>query len=113
MLGAVSFDDQVMFKTSEVGDVSADRMLTPKVDTEFPVAQRPPQQRLSISRIVTHPSGEGALPLWYRVLGHPIRVSGLGVRVNPPTSSLCLLTPPRGESVRKQSRGALIVQSVS
>ena len=31
MLGAVSFDDQVMFKTSEVGDVSADRMLTPKV----------------------------------------------------------------------------------
>jgi len=85
MLRAIRFDDQVMFEAGEVGDVYADWMLTSKVDPEFPVSQRPPQQRLGVGLFVTHLSSEASLPLWNRVLRHPIRVSGLGVRVNPPS----------------------------
>ena len=79
MLGAVRFDNQVMFEAGEIGDVSTDRMLTPKVDTEFPVSQRPPQQRLGVGLFISHLSSEGSLPFGNRVQWHPIRVSGLGV----------------------------------
>ena len=116
MLRAIRFDDQVMFEAGEIGDVSTDRMLTPKVNTEFPVSQRPPQQRLGVSRIVTHPSGEGSLPVRESTARHACFISQTRSEINPPLLAgraphqLALLadSPQRGECFKKRNHFSVV-----
>ncbi len=79
MLGAVGLHDQTTLETHEVDDVTADRMLTAESHTELVAAQPPPQQRLSIGLLMSHPPCEAPLPLWDRMLGHQTGVSALRV----------------------------------
>ena len=107
MLGAIGFDDQEVFEADEVDDVFPNRMLAPEMDTEFPVSQRPPQQRLSVGRIVTHPSGEGSLPTRESTAGHACFIRQTRSEINPlllspiaPHQLALLADSSRGKSVQ-------------
>ena len=89
MLTAVEFDDQHRLDTREVGEVTADWMLSPELLAEdLPIAQGLPHCTLGVGRGLAQ-------------LARP--VGGAGHRINPHPNPL-----PRGEGIKRAAVMAVI-----